>query len=134
MNSYTSSNVAIDQDHILSIKILNPFLFSVLPGWSTTTLHRNICNWLHKSFESKCFCDEESNSKYYWTHFKLHIRLNGVWFVKTYSFKIETDSGKWPSRDGLLVIYTTNFPLSEDLRILKSWGIKDPRILRISKS
>ena len=35
---------------------------------------------------------------------------------------------------GLLVIYTTNFPLSEDLRILKSWGIKDPQILRISKS
>ena len=66
-----------------------PFLFSVLPGWSTTTLHRNICNWLHKSFESKCFCDEESNSKYYWTHFKLHIRLNGVWFVKTYSLRLK---------------------------------------------
>ena len=35
---------------------------------------------------------------------------------------------------GLLVIYTTCFPFSEDLRILKSWGIKDPQILRISKS
>ena len=40
--------------------------------------------------------------------------------VKVEQYSAEAESAIFKTNIGLLVIYTTNFPLSEDLRILKS--------------
>ena len=85
-------------------------------------------------FATKIASQQNSVNLYFGMQFHIVIQIHVGWcilcFVRCTGVLVDVLS----VLVGLLVIYTTNFPLSEDLRILKSWGIKDPQILRISES
>ena len=90
-------------------KKLPPLIFSSLrPSWEWVKISQVVSAWGNTSIGKKKF-------------------LSGIARMR---------GGEDPTRikNGLLVIYTTQFPFSKDLRILKSWGFQNPKFYTILKS